>query len=224
MPDLGKGLGSVVQTREIYSAAVNPFNVEVTRKETPKLAMQISKPLVLPSHKSTNGFEIFQRMAAVGIEELISEILSSMPTDELMGKTADQIAFDGIASAIIHGRNKEGASSRAAHTIAAVKSMTTAMSTGRKERISARIQNVSAQPVTGDEILAFSMQKIESMAVDALKIRAGMADKDATSDVSPLVERTEIGRKDPSDPIVALHSFRRIRLHRCTPQSGLRFL
>ncbi|KAJ4957802.1 hypothetical protein NE237_024913 [Protea cynaroides] len=107
MPDLGKGLGYVVQTRdEGYLATVNPFNVEVTRKETPKLAMQISKPLVLPSHKSMNGFEIFLRMAAFGIEEISSEILSAMPTDELMGKTAEQIAFKGIASAIIHGRNK----------------------------------------------------------------------------------------------------------------------
>ncbi|KAJ4964207.1 hypothetical protein NE237_024146 [Protea cynaroides] len=204
LPDLGKGLGSVVQTRDGgYLAAVNPFNIEVTRKETPKLAMQISKPLVLPSHKSMNGFEIFQRMAAVGIEELSSEILSSMPTDELMGKTAEQIAFEGIASAIIHGRNKEGASSSAARTIAAVKSMTTAMSTGRKERISTGIWNVSEQPVTVDEILAFSMQKIESMAIEALKIQAGMADEDAPFDVSPLVERTEIRGKDPSHPLAS---------------------
>ncbi|XP_042482439.1 protein PLASTID MOVEMENT IMPAIRED 1 isoform X2 [Macadamia integrifolia] len=205
LSDLGKGLGSVVQTRDGgYLAAMNPFNNEVTRKETPKLAMQISKPLIISSHKSMSGFEIFQRMAAVGIEELSSEILSSIPIDELIGKTAEQIAFEGIASAIIHGRDKEGASSSAARTIAAVKSMTTAMSTGRKERISSGIWNVSQQPVSVDEILAFSMQKMESMAIEALKIQADMADKDAPFDVSPLVERTEIIRgKDPSHPMAS---------------------
>lgn len=186
VPDLGKGLGCVVQTRNGgYLAAMNPLDTEVLRKDTPKLAMQISKPLVLPTDKSS-GFEVFQRMAASGIEELSSEILSLMPVDELMGKTAEQIAFEGIASAIIQGRNKEGANSSAARTIATVKTMAAAMSTGRKERISTGIWNMSENPLSADEILAFSMQKIEGMAVEALKIQAEMAEEDAPFDVSPI--------------------------------------
>ncbi|KAL2529762.1 plastid movement impaired1 [Forsythia ovata] len=129
-------------------------------------------------------------MAAIGLEELSSEILSLMPLDELIGKTAEQIAFEGIASAIIQGRNKEGASSSAARTIAAVKSMVTAMNSGRKERISTGIWNVSEAPLTIDEILAFSMQKIEVMAIEALKIQADMAEEDAPFDVSPLDAKT----------------------------------
>ncbi|XP_010266259.1 PREDICTED: protein PLASTID MOVEMENT IMPAIRED 1 [Nelumbo nucifera] len=202
LPDLGKGLGSVVQTRDGgYLAAVNPLDIEVSRKETPKLAMQISKPLILPSHKSLSGFEVFQRMAAIGVEELSSEILSSMQMDELIGKTAEQVAFEGIASAIIHGRNKEGASSSAARTIAAVKSMATAMSTGRKERIATGIWNVNEEPVTVDEILAFSMQKIESMTVEALRIQAEMAE-DAPFDVSPVVGKPgAVVGEDPNRPL-----------------------
>ncbi|KAL0366511.1 UNVERIFIED_CONTAM: protein PLASTID MOVEMENT IMPAIRED 1 [Sesamum radiatum] len=185
LPDLGKGLGCIVQTRNGgYLAAMNPLDTVVARKDTPKLAMQMSKPLVLQSNKT--DFELFQKMAAIGLEELTSEIFSLMPMDELMGKTAEQIAFEGIASAIIQGRNKEGASSSAARTITTVKSMGAAMSTGRKERISSGIWNVSEEPVTVDEILAFSMQKIESMAVNALKIQADTTDEDAPFDVSPL--------------------------------------
>lgn len=186
IPDLGKGLGCVVQTRDGgYLAAMNPLDTEVVRRDTPKLAMQISKPLVLPSDKSS-GFELFQRMAASGIEALSSEVLSLMPVDELMGKTAEQIAFEGIASAIIQGRNKEGANSSAARTIAAVKTMAAAMSAGRKERISTGIWNMSESPLSADEILAFSLQKIEAMAVEALKIQAEMAEEDAPFDVSPV--------------------------------------
>ncbi|CAL5349543.1 unnamed protein product [Camellia sinensis] len=187
IPDLGKGLGCVVQTRNGgYLAALNPLDTTVARKDTPKLAMQISKPLVLPSNKSTTGVELFQRMAAIGVEALSSEILSLMPMDELLGKTAEQIAFEGIASAIIQGRNKEGASSSAARTIAAVKTMSTAMSTGRKERISTGIWNVSEDPLTAEEVLAFSMQKIEAMAIEALKLQAEMAEEDAPFEVSPV--------------------------------------
>ncbi|KAL3514889.1 hypothetical protein ACH5RR_027606 [Cinchona calisaya] len=189
IPDLGKGLGCIVQTRNGgYLAAMNPLDTEVARNDTPKLAMQISKPVILPS-KATNGFELFQRMAAMGLDELGSEILSLMPMDELIGKTAEQIAFEGIASAIIQGRNKEGASSSAARTIASVKSMVTAMSTGRKERISTGIWNLTEDPVVVDEILAFSMQKLEVMAVDALKIQADIAEEEAPFDVSPLTAK-----------------------------------
>ncbi|KAG8377222.1 hypothetical protein BUALT_Bualt08G0005900 [Buddleja alternifolia] len=147
--DLGKGLGSVVQTRNGgYLAAMNPLDNVVARKDTPKLAMQMSKPIIIQSKES--GFELFQKMAAIG-----------------------------IASAIIQGRNKEGASSTAARTIATVKSMANAMSSGRKERVSTGIWNVSENPLTVDEILAFSMQKIENMAIEALKIEADMAEEDA---------------------------------------------
>ncbi|KAM7513966.1 hypothetical protein LguiA_003549 [Lonicera macranthoides] len=203
LPDLGKGLGCVVQTRNGgYLAAMNPLDTVVARKDTPKLAMQISKALVLPSNKSMSGFELFQKMAAIGPEGLGSAVLSLMPMDEIMGKTAEQIAFEGIASAIINGRNKEGASSSAARTIAAVKSMATAMSTGRKERISSGIWNVSESPLMVDEILSFSMQKIEAMAIEALKIQAEMAEEDAPFDVSPLGGSTITGSgKEKSHPM-----------------------
>ncbi|KAK9129191.1 hypothetical protein Sjap_009678 [Stephania japonica] len=194
MPDLGKGLGCVVQTKDGgYLAAMNPFNVKVPRKETPKLAMQLSKPLVLRLQKSSSGFEVFQKMAAVGPEELGPQIFSFMPIDELVGKTAEQTAFEGIASAIIQGRNKEGASSSAARSVASLKTMSTAMIKGRKERVSTGIWNVDEEPVPLNEILALSMQKIEAMAIEALKIQADMAEEDAPFDVSPLIEKTVQG-------------------------------
>ncbi|KAI3921936.1 hypothetical protein MKX01_005625 [Papaver californicum] len=187
LSDLGKGLGCVVQTKDRgYLAATNLFDIEFSRKETPKLAIQLSQPLILQSQKLMSGFEMFQQMAAIGLEELSSEILALMPLDELMGKTAEQVAFEGIASAIIQGRNAEVTTSKAASSITALKTMAAAMSTGRKERISTGIWNVDGEPVALDEILAFSMQKIESMAIQALKIQAEMAEEDAPFDVSPL--------------------------------------
>uniref|UniRef100_A0A2P2IYV9 C2 NT-type domain-containing protein n=1 Tax=Rhizophora mucronata TaxID=61149 RepID=A0A2P2IYV9_RHIMU len=202
--DLGKGLGCVVQTRDGgYLAAMNPIDAVVARKDTPKLAMQLSKPLVLPSQKTISGFELLQRMAAIGLEQLSSQIFSLMPLDELMGKTAEQIAFEGIASAIIHGRSKEGASSSAARTIAAVKVMSSAMNTGRKDRILTGIWNVNENPLTTDEILAFSLQKIEAMAVEALKIQAEMAEEDAPFDVSPLSGNTSSSEKEQNHPLAS---------------------
>lgn len=203
LPDLGKGLGCVVQTKfGGYLAAMNPLDATMSRRDTPKLAMQLSKPLVLPSLKSITGFEAFQKFATLGTEELGSAILSAMPIDELMGKTAEQIAFEGIASAIIHGRNKEVASSSAARTVTAVKTMAMAMTSGRKERIATGIWNINEDPLTADEILAFSLQKIEDMAIEALKIQADLAEEEAPFDVSPLKDR-----ENPLDSAVPLEDW-----------------
>ncbi|WCJ44753.1 Protein PLASTID MOVEMENT IMPAIRED 1 [Euphorbia peplus] len=189
LSDLGKGLGCVVQTRNGgYLAAMNPLDTLVSRKDPPKLAMQLSKPVIIPSEKSMSGVELFQRMAAAGFEELSSQISSLMPMEELMGKTAEQIAFEGIASAIIQGRNKEGASSSAARTVASVKSMATAMSTGRKERISTGIWNADENPLALEEVLAFALAKIEAMSVEALKIQAEIPEEEPPFDVSPVNE------------------------------------
>nr|XP_043631294.1 protein PLASTID MOVEMENT IMPAIRED 1 [Erigeron canadensis] len=186
VPDLGKGLGCVIQTKNGgYLVSMNPFDNLMGKKDTPKLAMQISRPMVLVSDESLTGTELFQRMAALGFEELSTEILSLMPIEELVGKTAEQIAFEGIASAIISGRNKEGASSSAARAIAVVKSMATGMTTGRNERISSGIWNMNENPLTGDEILAISLQKIEDMGVEALKVQADITQENAPFDVSP---------------------------------------
>ncbi|MQL90123.1 hypothetical protein Taro_022704 [Colocasia esculenta] len=197
--DLGKGLGPVVQTKDGgYLAAMNPFNTEVPRKETPKLAMQISKPLVLRDQKSASGFEILQKMAVMGADELSSTLASLAAVDELMGKTAEQIAFEGIASAIISGRNKEGASSSAAKSIAAVKTMASSIGAGRKERILTGIWNVSEAAVAAEDVLAFALQKVEAMAVEALKIQADMTEEEAPFDVFPLA-----GKGDPNPPLAS---------------------
>ncbi|KAL8245637.1 hypothetical protein R6Q59_006853 [Mikania micrantha] len=184
--DLGKGLGCVIQTRNRgYLISLNQFDNLVAKKDTPKLTMQISRPMVLASTESLTGTEMFQQMAALCIEQLSSELLSLMPMEALEGKTAEQIAFEGIASAIISGRNKEGATSSAARAISVVKSMATDMNTGRKDRISSGIWNMNENPLTGDEILAYSLQKIEEMAVEALKIQADVTQENAPFDVPP---------------------------------------
>lgn len=186
LPDLGKGLGCIIQTRNGgFLAAMNPLDVTMSRKDTPKLAMQISKPFVIITSNG-GGFELFQQMAGIGYEDLSSEILNRMSIEEIMGKTPEQIAFEGIASAIIHGRSKEGASSSAARTIAGLKNMASAMSLGRKERIETGIWNISEEALDVDEILPISLQKMEAMAIDGLKIQADMAEVDAPFDVNPI--------------------------------------
>lgn len=186
--DLGKGLGPVVQTRDGgYLAATNPFDIPVERKELPKLAMQLSKPFILRDQKPPGGgAEVFQRLCAGGSEALCAKLGALISMDDVVGKTAEQIAFEGMASAIISARSKDlVASSSAAESVSLLRTMSAATNYGRQERIATGIWNAQEAPVTADEILAFSLPKIESMAVEALKVQADMSDEQAPFEVSP---------------------------------------
>uniref|UniRef100_A0A0E0QUW0 C2 NT-type domain-containing protein n=1 Tax=Oryza rufipogon TaxID=4529 RepID=A0A0E0QUW0_ORYRU len=190
--DLGKGLGPIVQTRDGgYLAATNPFDIPVERKELPKLAMQLSKPVILRDQRLPGGgAELFQQLCAGGCEALFEKLAALVGTDEVVGKTAEQIAFEGMATAIISARSAAlGASSSAAQTVSLLRTMSSAMSDGRQERIDTGIWNAHETPVTVDEILAFSLQKIEAMAIKALKVQADMADEQSPFDVSPASEK-----------------------------------
>ncbi|ESQ33289.1 hypothetical protein EUTSA_v10003646mg [Eutrema salsugineum] len=201
LSDLGKGIGCVVQTRDGgYLVSMNPFDTLVIRKESPKLVMQISKQIVvLPEAGSAIGFELFHRMAGSG-KEFDSKIASLMAMDELMGKTGEQVAFEGIASAIIQGRNKERANTSAARTVAAVKTMANAMNSGRRERIMTGIWNVEENPLnSAEEVLAVSLQKLEEMVIEGLKIQADMMEEDAPFEVSAAK-----GQRNPLESTIPL--------------------
>ncbi|KAK3132711.1 hypothetical protein QOZ80_6AG0526620 [Eleusine coracana subsp. coracana] len=189
--DLGKNLGPIVQTRDGgYLAAMNPFDVPVAKKELPKLAMHLSKPFILRDQRLPNGgAEVFQRLCA-GSEALVSKLESLVAMDDVAGKTAEQIAFEGMASAIISARSSNDlmASSSAAHSVSVLRTMAAAMSPGREDRIATGIWNVHDAPVAVDEVLAVSLQKIEAMAVEALRLQADM-----TEDKAPFVVSAEGG-------------------------------
>ncbi|CAN6198852.1 unnamed protein product [Urochloa humidicola] len=197
--DLGKGLGPVVQTRDGgYLAAMNPFDIPVSRKDLPKLAMQLSKPFLLRGdHKLPgSGAEVFQRLCACagGSDALCARLsLLASAMDDVAGKTAEQIAFEGMASAIISARSKQqeedlaavAASTSAARSVSVLRTMSAAMGHGRHDRIATGIWYAQETPVAVDEVLAFALQKIEAMAIEALKVQADMVVDPAPFEVSP---------------------------------------
>jgi hypothetical protein len=64
-----------------------------------------------------------------------------------------------------------------------VRKLAAAVAHGRSERVATGIWTAGDDPETLEEVLAFSLQKLETMAVDALGVQAEMADEDAPIDV-----------------------------------------
>jgi len=188
VPDLGRGIGPAVQTRDGgFLVSMNPFDLPLASRDgPPKLAMQVSRPFVLPgAMAATTGFDVLQKMAAAGgADEVRDRVASLGGMDNITGKTPEQVGFEGIAAAVIGGRRTEGASSSAARSVRLVRKLATALSEGRSERVSTGIWTAGDDPETLEEVLAFSLQKLETMAVDALAVQAEMADEDAPFEVS----------------------------------------
>ncbi|KAL5224645.1 hypothetical protein ABZP36_011284 [Zizania latifolia] len=195
VPDLGPGLGTAVQTRDGgFLVSMNPFDLPLTSGDAPpKLAMQVSRPFVLPSSMASTGFDVLQKMAAVGgADEVRDKVAKLGGMDNLTGKTPEQVGFEGIAEAVIGGRRTEGASSSAARSVRLVRKLATAVSEGRSERVATGIWTAADDPETLEEVIAFSLQKLEAMAVDALMIQAEMADEDAPFEVAPAAGDTSV--------------------------------
>ncbi|XP_040384385.1 protein PLASTID MOVEMENT IMPAIRED 1-like [Oryza brachyantha] len=188
VPDLGPGLGTAVKTRDGgFLVSTNPFDLPLASGDaTPKLAMQVSRPFVLPSSMAATGFDVLQKVAAAGGgDEVRDKVAKLGGMDNLTGKTPEQVGFEGIAEAVIGGRRTEGASSSAARSVRLVRKLAAAVSDGRSERVATGIWTASDDPETLEEVIAFSLQKLEAMAVDALMIQAEMADEDAPFEVAP---------------------------------------
>ncbi|CAL4932026.1 unnamed protein product [Urochloa decumbens] len=188
VPDLGQGIGPAVQTRDGgFLVSMNPFDLPLeSRDGPPRLAMQVSRPFVLPGATVATGFDVLQRMAAAagGADEVRGKLASLGGMDDITGKTPGQVGFEGIAEAVIAGRRvgTEGegdATSSAARSVRLVRKLAAAVSEGRGERVATGIWTAGDDPETLEEVLAFSIQKLEAMAVDALAVQAEMADEDA---------------------------------------------
>uniref|UniRef100_A0A0D9XLZ0 C2 NT-type domain-containing protein n=1 Tax=Leersia perrieri TaxID=77586 RepID=A0A0D9XLZ0_9ORYZ len=189
--DLGIGIGTAVQTRDGgFLVSMNPFDLPLTSSDPPpKLAMQVSRPFVLPaSAMAATGFDVLQKMAAAGgggAEEIRNMVAKLGAMDNLTGKTPEQVGFEGIAAAVIGGRRTtEGASSSAARSVRLVRKLAAAVCHGRSERVATGIWTADDDPETIEEVIAFAIQKLEAMAVDALLIQAEMADDDAPFEVA----------------------------------------
>jgi hypothetical protein len=193
VPDLGPSLGPVVQTRDGgFLVSMNPFDMPLaSRDEPPKLAMQVSRPFVLLGAVAATGFHVLQKMAeaAGSADEVRDRVAAFGGMDDLKGKAPAQVGFEGIAEAVIGGRRTEGgATSSAALSVQLVRRLAAAATAGRSERVTTGIWTAGDDPETLDEVLAFSLQKLEAMALDALAVQAEMADEDAPLEVGVVVE------------------------------------
>lgn len=151
--------------------------------------------------------DLLRKMAAVGIDDLISQAMMSMPMEDITGKTIQQIALEG--SRTLDGPLNETArptscgigygSEKLDNHLTLFRSddiqMTSnvnsdfmkEVSESRGRSVGMRSTKDSLDEYVSIESLApLAMQKIEALALEGLKIQSTMADEDAPSYADPL--------------------------------------
>ncbi|KAI5057713.1 hypothetical protein GOP47_0027728 [Adiantum capillus-veneris] len=165
---LGKGLGASVTVKD--GGTLRSMDPVLFQSEncSGKLVMQVSKPVVLPSEMGSGTVDVLRNMASMGIENMALQAMTAMPLDELMGMSIEQIAMEGLAA---------GKTSRIRGAFGAFRLRPTV-----KTPVKASQQLTSDNKdgyVSLENLAPMAMQQLEFLAMDGLRIQAGMTDEEA---------------------------------------------
>lgn len=190
-PDLGDGLGShVVQVQTRDGGMLASMNPAHFRSEG-RLVMHVSKPVVLPAVMGDTAVEILQKMASLGMTNMTSQAMDCMPLDNITGKTVEQIAFEGMASAITkNGFSEQNANlkDQAGKGSLLSKGFGTLLAGSQKSK-AAGLQSRGTmldECASLDNLVSLAMQRIEAMALEGLKIQAEIADEETPYSIPPV--------------------------------------
>lgn len=191
-PPLEEGLGSLVKTKDGgYIKSMNPGHF-VNSKIGGRLVMHVSKPLVVPAEMGSSAMDLFRKMAAIGIDNLTSQAMMSMPMEDITGKTIQQVALEGPRT--LEGPFNE-VTRPTSRGVGDGIQMISEVNSDFIEKVSeSRGRNVGTMStkdsldeyVSVESLAPLAMQKIETLALEGLKIQSSMADEDAPCYVDPL--------------------------------------
>jgi len=104
LPSIGQGLGSFVQI--IGGGFLRSMSPSLFRnaKNSGKLIIQASNPVVLPAEVGNDILDILQHVASDGVEELCDHIYKLMPLQNITGKSIEHIACQATTNKWTPGR------------------------------------------------------------------------------------------------------------------------
>lgn len=169
---LGRGLGATITVKDggtLRSMSPSHFQSE---KCSGKLVMQVSRPIVLPAEMGSGTVDVIRNMASIGIENMALQAMTAMPLEELIGMSIEQIAMEGLAAAK-SARIRGGL--RASFRLKPI--------TKEPIKTSQQLGLLTSENkdafISLENLAPMAMQQIEDLAMDGLKIQAGMTEEDA---------------------------------------------
>ncbi|CAI8606028.1 unnamed protein product [Vicia faba] len=172
LPSIGEGLGSFVQTTSggfLRSMCPSLFkNV----KNCGNLIIQASNPVVLPAKMGNDILDILLNMASARLQELCDYITKLMPLQDITGKSIKHIVSD--ADTTIEAPGRQGLRE---HDLF--------------EEFPSSYLAYKDNSVSLESIAPMSIDKIEALLIEGLRIQSGMSNEEAPSCIHSKNEETD---------------------------------
>ncbi|KAH9288369.1 hypothetical protein KI387_032486 [Taxus chinensis] len=219
-PALAEGLGSIIRMQDGgFLRSMNTLSFDYSKYEG-SLLMQVSRPLVVPAETGSSVIDILSSLASLGPEILTIQAKEMMPLEDITGKSIEQLASEAgpglnksktrqfigpeLTNELDHRPDQFsiGRGMAISQGMAEVQygildvDMSTTRETQKLEMSATR--DTDNELIFLEELVPSAMEKIESLAIEGLKIQSDMTTQDAPSTVNPLwlAERIPpVGRK-----------------------------
>ncbi|KAK3037260.1 hypothetical protein RJ639_029672 [Escallonia herrerae] len=203
LPPLGEGLGASFQTKS--GGLLRSMNPSLFRntKNGESLIMQVSSPVVLPTAMGSNGEEILECWALVGVEKMSLQANELMPLEDVTGKTMQQDArVAALRSEVLERRY----SNLGLKTIE-LEELPSSHSFDNLRILdsSSVCDEVDSGHVFLEDLVPLAVEKIEPLLIEGLRIQSGMADEEAPSSIRlQSIEKASLSKADAVDELIGL--------------------
>ncbi|XP_021738938.1 protein PLASTID MOVEMENT IMPAIRED 1-RELATED 1-like [Chenopodium quinoa] len=180
LPPLAEGLESLLHLKDGgYLRSMSPLLFK-NANNCGSLIMQTSKTLVLPTELGSDIMEILQYLASVGYERLSKKMHNLLPMEDLSGKIMQQIAWEASCYAEVSERS--ASPQYESNVKIEVESPPyvqgcnyfSSRSTG---------SDIRSEYVAAKDLALLTLDRIEALMIEGLKIQSGMPDHNAPSSI-----------------------------------------
>nr|KYP34839.1 hypothetical protein KK1_044147 [Cajanus cajan] len=177
LPSIGQGLGSFVQI--VGGGFLRSMSPSLFRnaKNCGNLITQASNPVVLPAKMGNDILEILLHVASDGVEELCEHVYKLMPLQDITGKSIERIVLEATADKGAPGR--QGSRHHDLYEEFPCDYLTD--------------EGMSLDSVSLETIATMTVDKIEALLIEGLRIQSGILYEEAPSYIQ---DGGEIGNDD----------------------------
>ncbi|KAI4316493.1 hypothetical protein L6164_024473 [Bauhinia variegata] len=178
LPSIGPGLGSFIQTQGGgFLRSMSP-SLFLSAKNGGKLIIQASNPVVLPAKMGNDIMEILLQVASAGVEELCDHIYRLMPLRDITGKSIQNMAWDGTTSTDAPERQdfvQQELFEEFGRDSDCIKN--------ELKEFPYEVLGLDYVPL--EDVAPMTIDKIEALFIEGLRIQSGMPSEEATSYIRP---------------------------------------
>ncbi|XP_047322043.1 protein PLASTID MOVEMENT IMPAIRED 1-RELATED 1-like isoform X2 [Impatiens glandulifera] len=183
-PPIAEGLDSFLETKDGgFLRSMNPCLFKEA-KNGGRLIMQVSVPVVLPVVMGSSIMEILEHWASVGNQKMQMQMNKLMPLEDLTGKKMEEMAWNlaskqeaikrRLSSLNVEQQEEDGENESSFDYVLDELILNSQFS-----------NDMDSDLIALKDVAPLTMDKIEALTIQGLRIQSGLSDEEAPSTIRP---------------------------------------